>query len=66
MVKKKTKKKIIKVLKEPREEARHVVCVLPGGYTRDEYDFPQGKIITVNEKEFNQVKNLRGMIEVRW
>jgi hypothetical protein len=65
MVKKKTVKKITKVL-ESKEEGRHVVCVLPGGYTRDEFDFPQGKIITVNEKEFNQVKNLRGIIEVRW
>lgn len=59
-----TKKK--KIVKVEKDEGRHVVCVLPGGYTRDEYDFPQGKIVTVSDKEFNQVKNIRGIVEVRW
>ncbi len=64
MVKKELVKKIKK--EEKKEEGRHVVCVLPGGYTRDKFNFPRGKIVTVSEKEFNQVKNLRGIIEVKW
>jgi len=63
---KKVKKKVLSRATAVREEpGRLVVCTLPGGYTRENLDLPQGKIVRLSEKEFNQAKNIRGVIEVK-